>query len=165
MTEYNIGSVKFIHDELTWAQDKALTRLVLKLSNLAGGDESLSMKDLPPILAKHDLLGEFWGIILHRKFNPGWILELPWRIWRLISLKQSWNFVNLDPVTNTQLGEMFNDFFLINRPFMKKLSTFGNALGLIAQTTMNPPGPEKSSGKDSEEMKGEKLKSKRKKPA
>ncbi len=162
--EYRIGKVPFLHTELTWAQDKALTRLILKISNLAGRDNAISMKDLPRLLARHDLLGEFWGIILRRKFNLGWILELPHRIWRLVSFKQSWNFVNLDPVTNTQLGEMFDDFFLINRPFMKKLSSFGNALGLIAQAAMTATGPEKSSGKDSGGTKAKRLKSKQKKP-
>ena len=157
---YRIGKISFLHSELTWAQDKALVQLIMKISRIAGEDEALSMKDLPRVLAKHDLLGEFWGIVLQRKVNFWFYVENLRRIWRVLTFKQSWRFVNLDPVTNTQLGDMFDDFFLINKAFMKKLSTFGNALGLIAQTVISSSDEEKQKKKDSEAGKEKKLKSK-----
>jgi len=136
MSEYKIGKSRYLQTELTWAQDKALSQLIIKLSKKLTGDNPLTMKELPKMLAKHDLLGEFWGIVLTRKICAGYFLDLPARIWRLIRLKQSWRFVDLGGVTNTMLIQMFDDFFLINKAFMKKLSSLGNGFGLIARALM-----------------------------
>ena len=136
INEYKIGQVAYEQTELTWAQDKKLSEMIIKLSKLAGGEDAITLADLPKLLTRHDLLGEFWGNILTRKFTWISLLTLPTRIWRLMIFKQSWSFVDLSQVTNSGLISMFDDFFLINKMFMKKLSTLGSALGLIAQTLM-----------------------------
>jgi hypothetical protein len=153
---YKIGRIGFIHRELTWAQDKKLTGMIVKLSGKAGGDQ-ITLKHLPNILLKYDLMGEFWGIVLQRKINLWYFLELPRRFLRIFSLKRSFKFVDLGGISNSGLGEMFTDFFSLNKAFMKKLSTYGNALGLIARmmiaeeeskrkpsTSKSKPNPSKS---------------------
>ena len=122
--------------ELTWGQDKALTRLVVKLSAKAGESE-ITLKDLPKLLVRHDLLAEFFGIILTPQYwNPGFYLTRVKAFFKWLAGRQSLRAVNVDHITNSEIEELFEDFFLRNKTFLTKLGNFGNALGLIAKTLM-----------------------------
>ena len=105
INEYKIGQVAYEQTELTWAQDKKLSEMIIKLSKLAGGEDAITLADLPKLLTRHDLLGEFWGNILTRKFTWISLLTLPTRICERIRRTISTPLISspwIAAVTNTR---------------------------------------------------------------
>jgi hypothetical protein len=136
---YTIGGVKYDHRELTWGQDKELIAMITKISVNVDGNETIAFnaKKLKSLVLKYDILGDFWGLVLiPQKSWQYWAAQgakllKPWR-WR----PGFWRWIDLSPVTNSDLEGMFEDFFLLNKKLMKRLSTLNNVLGLISQTAM-----------------------------
>jgi len=138
--KYTINRVEYEHRELTWGQDKKLIAMIKKVSGKVDGKETIAFnaKKLKGLVSKYDLLGDFWGLILHprRDFwywaQQGVKLLQPWR-WR----PGLWRWVNMAGVSNSMLEEMFDDFFLINKSLMKRLSGLSEVLSLIVTAAQN----------------------------
>ena len=134
--EYKIGKVKYTQDELTWRQDKILIDLYDKLISLSQSNEDLTLMQLQKLLTKYDLLGEFFAIILKHKFSFAYIILRISLIFKVVfrikkgSLKQ----INIDAASNSLIAKIFEDFFLLNKPLITRLSSLGNSLDLIAKT-------------------------------
>ena len=124
--EYKIGHIIYIQGELTWAQDKALIGIYNSVSNKAFKNEELKLKELQGLLMKYNLLNHFFGIILKPKITLTFILSLKWI--KYLFKKQ----ISLNVATNSQIAQIFSDFFLLNKKFVNKLTELTNALGLIA---------------------------------
>lgn len=135
--------------ELTWGQDKELTRLIIRLSERAG-EEDITLNDLPPLLIKQDLLAEFWGIVLQPQYwNPLYWWSRIKMLPKVVTGKRSLRAVEVDHLTNSEMARMFEDFFLKNRSFLTKLKNFGDAFSLIAKVLTEDSGngsPAKASG-------------------
>jgi hypothetical protein len=139
--EYKIGGITYYHRELTWGQDKAILALLNKVSGKFDGKDSLniSAKNAFELLQKHDLLEEFWGIVLWPKKSFRYWAEHGGRLlnpftWRRGFLRR----VNLSDASNTFIREMFEDFFLLNKSLMKKLLSLSDGLSSIAQILQKP---------------------------
>jgi hypothetical protein len=123
---YKIGRITYTLSELTYGQDKALVCLYNSVKNSAFKNEELRLKDLPDLLAKYNLLDKFFGIILNPARNFFFIFSFKW-------IKYYFRGeICLDRATNTQIGDIFNDFFLLNKKFGNILKEYMNTLGLIA---------------------------------
>ncbi|MCB0295424.1 MAG: hypothetical protein KDG51_09340, partial [Calditrichaeota bacterium] len=117
-TIYEINSIKYEHLELTWGQDKEILAMVSKISGKVDGKETIGFnaKSLQKLLLKYDIMGDFWGMVLiPRKGARYWARQAlkivkPWR-WRRGYLR----WIDLSPVPNTMLEDMFEDFFLLNK--------------------------------------------------
>lgn len=124
--EYKIGHINYSQGELTWAQDKSLLKIYNKVSSLAFRNEEIKIKDIQQLLAKYDLLDHFFAIILKPKINLFYIFSLKW-IPYIFKRK-----ISLDQATNTQIGQIFSDFFLTNKHILTKLTESLKVLGLVA---------------------------------
>lgn len=124
--DYKIGGIVFEQTELTWKQDKQLVQLYNKVSSAAFKNEELKLKDLQPLLVRYNLLNHFFGIILRPRFSVRFLISFKW--FKYYIFKQ----LNLDNATNSKIGQIFEDFFLLNQAFGNKLKELGKALGLIA---------------------------------
>ena len=138
-TIYEINSIEYEHLELTWGQDKEILAMVSKISGKVDGKETIGFnaKSLQKLLLKYDIMGDFWGLVLTPRKN--------WRYWARQALKivkpwqwrrGYWRWIDLSPVPNTMLEDMFEDFFLLNKKLLTRLSGLSNVLGLIAQTAL-----------------------------
>jgi hypothetical protein len=139
--EYTIGGITYFHRELTWGQDKAILALLNKVSGKFDGKDSLnvSAKNAFELLQKHDLLEEFWGIVLWPKKTFRYWAEHGGRLlnpftWRRGFLRR----VDLSDASNSFIREMFEDFFLFNNSLMKKLLSLSDGLSSIAQILQKP---------------------------
>ena len=128
--EYKIGGIEFLQSELTWKNDKKLVRLYGKVQSAAFKNEELKLKDLQPMLAKYKLLPRFFAIILQPKLSIRYIISFKWIPYLL-------GKVNLDQFTNSEISQIFKDFFLLNQKFAMQLGELANALGLIASEAEN----------------------------
>ena len=122
---YKIGGISYLQTELTWKNDKKLIALYGRVHSVAFKQEELRLKDLQPLLAKYNLLNHFFGIILRPQLSFRYIVSFKWASYRL-------GKISLDHATNSEIGQIFQDFFLLNRAFGTKLKEWANALGLIA---------------------------------
>lgn len=133
---YEIGGLKFEQTELTWANDKKLVSLYNKVHSAAFKKEELRLKDLQPLLIKYNLLNRFFAIILNPKITFKYIA--------LLKFVPYWfGIISLEQATNTQIAEIFDNFFLLNQKFAMKLKELGNALGLIATEAAKIPENQK----------------------
>lgn len=126
---YKIGRISYSQGELTWGQDKALVKLYNSVSNSGFKSAELRLKDLQPLLTKYGLLDKFFGIILKPKFNLVYLLSFKWITYF------SQGKIELDAASNSQIGQIFSDFFLLNKKFVNKLTEYMSTLGLIATET------------------------------
>jgi len=122
---YEIAGVKYEQTELTWQKDKKLIQLYNQIQSTAFKNEELRLKDLQPLLLKYNLLNRFFAIILKPKFGFKYLFSGKW-------ISRLTGSLNLDHATNSQIGQIFQDFFLLNQQFATKLKELGTALGLIA---------------------------------
>jgi len=127
-TEYKIGRLIYIQKELTWADDKKLVKLYNSVSGIAFRNEEIKLSDLQPLLSKYNLLDAFFGIILSPKITALYLISFKW-IDYLFRKK-----ISINKATNTQIGQIFSDFFLLNRKFVNKLNDLLKSLDLIAST-------------------------------
>ena len=147
--KYKIGRVKYTQDELTWKQDKILISLYDKLISLSQSNEDLTLMQLQKLLTKYDLLGEFFAIILKPKISFYYLMLKSRLIFKIIfqlkkgSLKQ----INIDAASNSLIAKIFEDFFLLNRTLIEKLTSLSDSLGLIAQTAKEKTKPSKPKSK------------------
>lgn len=128
--EYTIGGVKYYHEELTWGQDKALFRFLSRAAGNFSMDEEIGIqaKRAADLLARYDLLGRFWYIVLTPEKN--------WRYWWMRLRRGFRREIDLSDVPNSMLGGMMEDFFSLNKALMKKLAGLNDALGFIAKMAM-----------------------------
>lgn len=124
--EYKISGLTYYQTELTWKKDKQLIKLYNAVRKAASKTEELILSDLQPLLAKHNLLNKFFGIILRPKFTFRFVFST--RIFKYYI----GGVINIDHATNTQIGKIFGDFFLLNKTYATKLNELMKALGLIA---------------------------------
>ncbi len=124
---YKIGWVKYAQTELTWGQSKTLIRIYNSISDPAFKSEEIKLMDLKALLTKHNLLDRFFAVILRPCWSIFFILSLKWISY--FFLKR----ISLNKAANSQVGQVFSDFFLMNQTLIQKLKEYGNALGMIAQ--------------------------------
>lgn len=123
--EYKIGGIRYIQGELTWANDKRLVELYQKVQSGALQNEELKLKDIKNLLVKYNMLDRFLAIILTPKIGIKYLFSMKWIQYHF------YKRISLDAATNTQLAQIFDDFFLLNRTFATKLKELGKVLGLI----------------------------------
>jgi hypothetical protein len=137
-SEYRIGKITYYQTELTWGQDKRIMELLNRASGKFNGSDQLkvSAKTAFELLSKYDLLGEFWGIVLiPDKPLPYYFHRCKFLLGRLLKNKRgSLREIDLSDAPNSLIKEMFDDFFLLNKLLMKKLSGLNSVLDLIAKT-------------------------------
>jgi hypothetical protein len=139
--EYKIGGITYEHKELTWGQDKAILALLNRVSGKFDAKDSLniSAKNAFALLQKHDLLEEFWGIVLWPKKSFKYWVEHGGRLLNPFTWRRSFRSrVNLSDASNSFIREMFEDFFLLNKSLMKKLLSLSDDLSSIAQILQKP---------------------------
>lgn len=135
LVTYKIGKLTFTHNELTWRQDKQLLKLLNRFVNVADGDENILTPKLFELLQKYDLLDVLLGHILQPKWDVHYILYFTGQVLKFpFTWRISW--VNVDDLSNSEIREIKDDFFLLNRSVMKKLNDVGSALGWIAKAGM-----------------------------
>jgi len=125
-SEYRIGHLTYFQEELTYGQDKKLLKFYNSIRNKSFKNEELKLKDLPEILEKYNLLDSFFGILLKPKWNLVYLLSFKWIRYLL------YGQIAIDKAKNTEIGEIFNDFFLWNRKYVTILKEYLNTLGLTA---------------------------------
>lgn len=136
---YKIGCLRYNQTELTWGQDKRLWKLILALAPKADPEEDLSQQNWPALVAKYDLLGEFWGIILQ---PANWFWRVVWLFSRLTVIpgmlrsRKSLRWINCNRLPHSQLERMWQDFFLQNKRFINLLQSIGDSFSLIATTAL-----------------------------
>ncbi len=118
MYQYKIGRIWWTQEELTWKQDKQLAALFNRLRQAADGEEEISIDNTMRLLLKHDLLKAFLAIILRPKN----------RFLRLLPIRPRVNVLS-----NSQINEIREDFFLSNKTVLTKLSGFGNVLAYLSR--------------------------------
>ena len=124
---YKIGWIKYIQSELTWGQSKKLIQMYNSITDSAFKSEEIKLMELRALLTKYNLLDRFFAVILRPRWSVFYILSLKW-IPYLFFKK-----VSLNKAANSQVGQIFSDFFLMNQNLIQKFSEYGNALGMIAQ--------------------------------
>jgi hypothetical protein len=137
---YKIGKITYYQTELTWEQDKKLIGLAKQAQVKLSANDNLTIGELPGILQKHDLLAAFLTHVLKPRFGLWFMLD---RIKR--ALKGDFGRVSVNKATNTQIEKIFNDFFLLNRKLIEKLSGFGELFTQIAETEKKPMTKSKDS--------------------
>ena len=95
--------------------------------------------ELRSLLTKYNLLDRFFAIILRPRWNVLFILSLKWIGYFFFKR------ISLDKAANSQVGQVFSDFFLMNQNLIQKFKEYGNALGMIAQV-VETMKKEKSAG-------------------
>jgi len=142
--EYTIAGVKYYHEELTWGQDKALFKFLSRAAGSFSMDEEIGIqaKRAAELLARYDLLGRFWFIVL----TP----VKDWRYWWMRLRLGFRREIDLSDAPNSMIGGMMEDFFTLNKALMKKLSSLNDALGFIARMAMaNDPALKNGKTKNS----------------
>lgn len=124
--KYKIGLLTYFQEELTFGQDARLINLYARMKNKSGELSQLRIKDLPEFLIKNNLMEKFFGIILKPKWNVFYLFSFAWFKYLLKGE------IHLPGATNTQIGEIFEDFFLLNRKYVTILKGYLNSMGLIA---------------------------------
>jgi len=127
--KYKVGLITYSQGELELGQDIALVNLYNMIKDKSVSFGEMRIKDLPDLLAKHNLLNKFFGIILRPRWDIIYILSFKWVRYLLK------NEIFLKRASNTQIGEVFNDFFLLNKKYVNILKEYLNTLGLIAAET------------------------------
>ena len=115
--EYKIGRITYFQTELNWKNDRKIFNLFRKFGVLPD-DTEVSAANLQEVLTKGDILGEFLGIILRPKKSLFYFLQ-SLKIWILRHIFRRpipSPFVVADLAPNSLIGQIFNDFFLLNRP-------------------------------------------------
>lgn len=138
---YKIGRVTYSQEELTWGQDKKIVALYNKAMSKLSGNDNITLAAIPELLIKYDLIGEFFGIFLQPYKNMAWYMDrLKFYFkWILGRRRGTWKQLNMDAAGNKQIEQMFDDFFLLNRKLIEKLSSLGNGLSMIAKTLKENP--------------------------
>lgn len=126
---YKIGGIEYEQSELTWKQDKRLVGLYNKIQSAGGQNEELRLKDVQILLAKYNLINRFFGIILRPRISFKYVISFKWIEYYLFKT------ITLESATNSQIGQIFRDFFLLNQAFAMQLKDWANTLGLIASET------------------------------
>jgi len=127
---YKIGGVTYTQSELTWGQDKKIMALAQKAQVKLSGKEEITFAAIPDILRKQDLLARFLSLVLKPRFSPALI----WMVLRN-ALRGNFGRLNVDKATNSQIQKIFDDFFLLNKPLIEKLSSLGDLFSRIAQAS------------------------------
>lgn len=125
--EYKVGRIKYIQQELTWGQDKKLIAMYQKMATPELKAEEFRMRDIPRILAKYNLVEKFMGIILSPVWTIRYLLSFKWV--RYYLFKE----IGIDSAANSVNRKIFEDFFLLNKDLVTKLTEFENVLALIAE--------------------------------
>ena len=140
LVTYKIGKLTFTQNELTWRQDKQLLKMLNQFVGVADAGENVLIPRMFETLQKYDMLGVMLGIILQPKWDwrycvyvAGQVLKYPFK-WRI-------DWVNVDELSNSEIAEIKDDFFLLNKSVMKKLNDIGSALGWIAKAGMQGETP------------------------
>lgn len=135
--EYRIGRVTYIQEEQTWGQTKRLLALISGAVGRLVDDDSLSIKELVPLLTRHDLLGEFMGIALIPRRNGWWVLDRAALLWKWLTFRRrgSLRQVRLEAASNSLVAQIFEDFFFINKPLLKRLTALDGALTYAVKLT------------------------------
>lgn len=141
MVTYKIGKLTFTQNELTWKQDKQLLKLANSFAGIADSNENIVIPRVFETLQKYDMLGVMLGIILQPKWDWRYCLYFAWQLLKLPFTRRI-QWVNVDELSNTEIKEIKEDFFLFNKSVMKKLSDVSNALGWIAKAGMQGETPE-----------------------
>jgi hypothetical protein len=161
---YKIGNLTYYQTELTWEQDKKLIDLAKKAQVKLTANDKLTIGEIPGILSKHDLLSAFLSHVLKPKRGISYLWD---RIKR--ALRGNFERVSVNKATNTQIEKIFQDFFLLNRMLIERLSGVGELFSQIAGTGTEPKPKPTTAAKSStttisKEPKNTKT-SKRKSPA
>lgn len=135
MVRYKIGKLSFTQNELTWKQDKQLLQLFRKYVNVADANENVLIPKMFELLQRHDMLGVMLGIILQPVWDWRYCLYVAGQVLKFpFTRRISW--VNVDDLSNSEIAEIKDDFFLLNKSVMIKLNDIGSALGFIAKAGM-----------------------------
>lgn len=147
--EYRIGRVTYTQEELTWGQTKRLVALLSRAMGRMVDDEVLSIENLVPLLSRYDLIGEALGIALRPRRNGWYWIDRAGLLLRLITRRRGGSLrqVRLDAAANTLVGQVFEDFFFINAPLLKRLTALDGALtwAVQAMTTRETAPPSSNS--------------------
>lgn len=131
---YKLNRKKFFQKELTYKQDKLLWDLYIEISGKAPNDE-ITIDNLRSMLlgegidGENNLMQRFLNIVLLPSPLPRWQF---WKKKKDVELCKA----DVENMPNSQLDKIFSDFFLLNKPFLIRLATFGNVLGTTAQTVL-----------------------------
>ena len=131
---YKIGNIIYYQTELTWEQDKKLIALAKKAQVKLNANDKLTIGEIPNLLQRHDLLAQFLSHVLIPKIGISYIIaRIFW------ACRGQFERVNINKATNTQIEKIFNDFFLLNRMLIEKLSGLGELFTRIAETEKPKP--------------------------
>lgn len=135
---YKIGRVTYTQTELTWGQDKQIIALFAGAMGVIPDEEDLSLENLKTVLLRYDLMAEFMGIILKPKWDFAYLWNRTVMAIKIVTGKKrgSLRQVDMTPAHNSEIGQIFEDFFLSNKQLVKKLSELDTALGLMVRTAM-----------------------------
>lgn len=128
---YKIGRVEYYQAELTYGDDRAIAKLFSRLGILPDETE-IAPANILAIFAQGDILGEFLGIILKPK--PGFFAYAQAvKVWALRNIFRKpipRRYILADAAANSLIGQIFEDFFLLNNALIEKLTGLGNLLAL-----------------------------------
>ena len=146
--EYKIGKLTWRQEELTVKQDNQILKFI---GSIAEKNPDVDIKNIFDVAVKYNVLGTLFGIILIPKKNIQYYI---WKagfvlLWLFRIRKGVFTQVPLAKAKNSQIKDIMEDFFLLNKELMKKLSKLNNILGLIIQAAMDPePGKTNTKMKD-----------------